>query len=414
MTQTAVTQTVTDAAVAGAAVHRIGDDAQAIAVARELGRRFALTDVERDTRRRLGFEEVAAIRRSGLLGITVPRSHGGAQVGARTLGEVFTELSTGDSSLGQIPQNHFFFVDILHHTATPAQKDFFYAELLAGRQFGNALSERGTRTAMDFSISLTRTDDGSWLLDGTKYYCTGSPFADWIPVYANDGDDPERRLMAPFVRRDSPGVTVADDWVGMGQRTTGSGTVRFDRVLVPAEHVVPVHPIFERAETFGAFGNYLHAAVDLGIARAALRDGKHLIRTLARPWWEAGVASAADEPGVIDGFGELALKVRGAQALVRAAGEAIDAARAELTEASAAEASVAVAAARAAADSTAVGVASDIYALVGTRAAATDLDLDRHWRNARTHTLHDPRRWKIRHIGQWELNDVPPPRNGIV
>lgn len=392
----------------------ITSDLEAVAVARALGESFAEADAERDTERRLGFEQIAQLQASGLLGITVPRAYGGADVSARTLGEVFTELSTGDSSLGQIPQNHFFFVDILRHTASPAQRDFFFAELLAGRQFGNALSERGTRTAMDFSISLTRRPDGSWVLDGTKYYCTGSPFADWIPVYANDADDPERRLWAPFVRRDSPGVTVHDDWVGMGQRTTGSGTVSFDSVSVPAEHVVPVYPIFEQTETFGAFGNYLHAAVDLGIARAALRDGKHLIRTAARPWWESEVARAADEPGVIDGFGELALKVRAAQALVRAAGEAIDAARAELTEQTSAEASVAVAAARAAADTAAVTVSSDIYALIGTRAAATGLDLDRHWRNARTHTLHDPRRWKIRHIGQWELNDVAPPRNGIV
>lgn len=395
-------------------VRRITSDAEAIEVARALGASFAAGDVERDVERRLGFEQVDQLTAAGLWGITVPRRHGGAGVGARTLGEVFTELSTGDSSLGQIPPNHFFFVDVLRHTASPAQLEFFHGELLAGRHFANALSERGTRTAMDFSIDFRRRPDGAWVLDGAKYYCTGTPFADWIPVYANDADDPERRLWAPFVRRDSPGVTVHDDWVGMGQRTTGSGTVTFESVVVPAEHVVPVSPIFERTETFGAFGNYLHAAVDLGIARAALRDGKHLIRTAARPWWEAEVTRAADEPAVIDGFGELALRVRGAQALVRAAGDAIDAARADLTEASSAEASAAVAAARAAADTAAVTVASDVYALIGTRAAATDLDLDRHWRNARTHTLHDPRRWKIRHLGQWELNDVPPPRNGIV
>ena len=75
---------------------------------------------------------------------------------------------------------------------------------------------------------------------------------------------------------------------------------------------------------------------------------------------------------------------------------------------------MAVAAARAQADTAAVTVSSDVFALIGSRAAQAELNLHRHWRNARTHTLHDPRRWKVRHIGAWELNDVPPPRNGIV
>jgi alkylation response protein AidB-like acyl-CoA dehydrogenase len=200
----------------------------------------------------------------------------------------------------------------------------------------------------------------------------------------------------------------------MGQRTTGSGTVLFDAVAVPDFHVVPVYSIFEKTEIFGAFGQYLHAGVDMGIAVAALRDGKRLIHAAARPWWEAEVEQAADEPGVIDKFGELALLVRSARALVRAAGDALDAARADLTEETSAEASVAVACARAQADSAAVTVSSEIFGLIGTRSAAADLNLNRHWRNARTHTLHDPRRWKIRHIGQWELNDTPPPRNGII
>jgi alkylation response protein AidB-like acyl-CoA dehydrogenase len=100
--------------------------------------------------------------------------------------------------------------------------------------------------------------------------------------------------------------------------------------------------------------------------------------------------------------------------VVREAGDALDVAAAGLTGETSAGASVAVAAARAAADAAAVTVSSEIFALIGTRAADLSLNLSRHWRNARTHTLHDPRRWKIRHIGEWELNDVAPPRNGIV
>jgi SfnB family sulfur acquisition oxidoreductase len=392
-------------------VNVIADDAEAVSVARKLGERFAADDAARDAGRVIPYDLVEGLSDSGLLAITVPREHGGADVTARTVGEVFTELSAGDSSLGQVPQNHFFFVNVLAHAGTAEQKRFFYSEVLRGKRFGNALAERGSKDAHDFKIAFTPQHDGSYLLDGTKYYSTGSLFAHWIPVYAND---PQGRLHAAWVPADARGVMVIDDWNGMGQRTTGSGTVVFSNVIVPPAHVVPAYQIFEKTEIFGAFGQYMHACVDLGIAVAALRDGKKLIRTAARPWWEAGVERAADEPAVIEKFGELALLVRSARALVRSAGDALDEAKENLTEETAAEASIAVAAARAQSDTAALTVSSDVFALIGSRSASEDVNLHRHWRNARTHTLHDPRRWKVRHIGDWELNDTPPPRNGIV
>lgn len=387
----------------------IRNDGEAIAIAAELGREFARTDAQRDAERILPYEQVRKLSDTGLLSITVPPEYGGPGVSARTVGEVFVELAAGDASIGQIPQNHFFFVDVLAHAANQQQLAFFYAEVLAGKRFGNALSERGTKTAKDYAIRFERDGD-DYLVDGTKHYGTGTPFAHWIPIYANENGN----LHAAWIPADDPGVTVVDDWNGMGQRTTGSGTVRFDNVRIPADYVVPAYTIFEKTETFAAFGNYMHAAIDAGIAVAALNDGKRCVRELARPWWEAEVEHAYEEPAVIDKFGELALLVRTARALVREAGDALDAARADLTETTSAEASIAVAAARAQADTAAVTVSSEIFSLIGTRSAAADLNLHRHWRNARTHTLHDPRRWKIRHLGQWELNDIAPPRNGIV
>jgi SfnB family sulfur acquisition oxidoreductase len=393
------------------AVPVLTDAAETLAVAAEFAAGLATGDSERDANRVLPHAEVAALAASGLLGVNVPARFGGADVDARTMGELMATLAAGDASVGQIPQNHYFFVQVLTEAAGEEQQAFFAAEVLAGRHFGNALSERGTRTVRDFAIGFEPLPGGDVRIDGTKYYATGSPFAPWIPIYAND---PEGRIVAAWVPADAPGVTVVDDWVGMGQRTTGSGTVRFDQVVIPARWVVPIWTVFERPEVFGAFGNYLHAGIDLGIADAALRDGGELIRTLSRPRPESEAPTAAEDPLVIHGFGELALQVRAARALLHDAGDAIDAARRDLTEASAAEASIAVAAARAAADTAAVSVSSDVFALVGTRGAADGLNLHRHWRNARTHTLHDPRRAKIQYLGDYALNHRPPPSTGLV
>ena len=397
---------------AGAAtVPVVADAREALGVATAFAERLAGTDAERDAQRLLPHAEIAELAASGLLGVTVPRRFGGADLDARTMGDLLATLAAADASIGQIPQNHYFFVQVLTEAAATEQQRFFFAEVLAGRHFGNALSEKGTRTASEYAIRFEPRPGGDVLVDGTKYYATGSPFAPWIPIYASD---PEGRTVAAWVAADAPGVAVVDDWPGMGQRVTGSGTVRFDHVLVPGDRVVPVWTIFERPEVFGAFGNYLHAAIDVGIAAAALRDGRALVHTLARPWPEFGVERAADDPLVVQGFGDLALRVRVARAALHEAGDAIDAARADLTATSAAEASVAVAAARAVADDAAVGVSSDVFALVGARAAADGLNLHRHWRNARTHTLHDPRRIKIQHIGRHALNDIPPPSNGWI
>ncbi|WP_373464517.1 acyl-CoA dehydrogenase family protein [Streptomyces sp. V4I2] len=63
-----------------------------------------------DAERILPRAELDELSASGLLGITVPRSHGGAEVSARTLGEVVRLRSAADAGIGQIPQHHFFFV----------------------------------------------------------------------------------------------------------------------------------------------------------------------------------------------------------------------------------------------------------------------------------------------------------------
>jgi alkylation response protein AidB-like acyl-CoA dehydrogenase len=105
--------------------------------------------------------------------------------------------------------------------------------------------------------------------------------------------------------------------------------------------------------------------------------------------------------------------VRAAEALVRDA--AFELERIGLVPAdadAAARGSLAVAAAKAFAGEVAVEAASELFALCGTSSTDTKHDLDRHWRNARTHSVHDPADWKYHHIAAYDLQDVPPPNHG--
>ncbi|MBE9375603.1 SfnB family sulfur acquisition oxidoreductase [Saccharopolyspora sp. HNM0983] len=389
---------------------RVRDDAHARELAAEFARRFAADAADRDTHRRLPRAELDALSRSGLLAGTVPREHGGAELSTGTLVEVFRLLATADPNIAQIPQSHIAYINVLRENGTAEQQRYFFAEVLAGKRFGNAQSETGSPTVQDIRTRLI-PDGVGYRLDGTKGYSTGALLADWIPVLAKD---PQDRLRVAYVPHDAPGLTVVDDWGGMGQRTTASGTVRLDGVPVPAEHIVAHHLTFDRPQLHGALAQAVHAAIDTGIARGALEEAAEFVRNTSRPWGEAGVERADQDPLTIQRFGELTVRVRAAEALLAEAGAAIDRARQDLDDASAAAASISVATAKAAADGAAVELGSALFEVSGTRSALDTANLHRHWRNARTHTLHDPVRWKIQHIGRYALTGEHPPRTGQI
>jgi len=386
---------------------------EAVAIATDLGERFAKGAAERDIYRVLPVAEVDELSESGLLAMTVPAAYGGADLSARVVAEVFRLLAVGDPNIAQIPHSHFVYVNALRHAASLDQQAFFFGEVMAGKRFGNAQSEIGTKHVRDFRTTL-RPAAGGWVLTGEKGYATGALLADWIPVLAHLGDDGPMHVA--WVERHAVGVTVVDDWDGMGQRTTASGSVRLDEVRVPADRVSPWHLTFEGPQTYGAFAQLLHAALDAGIARAAVREAAEFVTARSRPYPDAiselGVERHADDPTVVQAFGEMELAVRGAEALVAEAGRAVDRADADLNAETAGAASLAVAAARAATTQASIDTASRLFEVSGTRSALDSLNLNRHWRNARTHTLHDPAAWKVRHLGRYTLDRTLPPNHG--
>ena len=385
--------------------------AEAVEVAHFVGRVLAEGDLDRDLRRSLPYEEVKRLAESGLLGLSVPGVFGGAGASVETLAEVFRALAWGDPNVAQIPHSHFVFLNQLRlHGSEQHQRRIFH-EVLAGAVVANAQSEFGGKHVRDIRTTLSREGDG-WRLNGEKFYATGSLFADYLAVLARTEVDGS--LQVAWVRADAPGVEVVDDWDAVGQRTTGSGTVRLTDVVVSPDWVTPFSVEFDGPTTYGAFAQILHAAIDVGIARRALDEAGEFVRTKSRPYPDAGVERAAEDPVTVQAFGELELAVRGAEALLRTAAQAVDAANAALTEESAAEASLAVAAARASSTFVSVDVASKLFQVAGTRAALAGLNLDRHWRNARTHTLHDPAAWKVHHLGRWAADRTLPPRHGQI
>jgi SfnB family sulfur acquisition oxidoreductase len=395
-----------------APVKVIGDDAEALAAAGAFAAEVADGAIDRDIERAIPIAELERLAQTGLLGITVPKEYGGAGVSTETLTEVFRLISAVDPAIGQIPQNHFCFVESITWDGTEEQKQLFYPQFLAGARLGNALSERGGRTPMDFKTTLEPDPEGGYRLNGSKYYCTGALTAQLIPVFFFDAD---KRVHIAYVPRDSEGLTAEQDWSAMGQRATMSGTVTLEDVHVKSEWIVPHWRAYERPQVYGAFGQIMHAAVDVGIARNALEDGAEFIRTRTRPWFESDKETAAEDPVLLHRFGQLATKVNAAEALLVRAARAIDAAgREDIDAEAAAAASLAVAEAKAFGADVAVEVSSEIFEYAGTASTDARYDLDRHWRNARTHSLHDPGRWKYIHAGNYVVTGTPPPNHALI
>ena len=392
-------------------VRRIATDAEAIEAAHALAARFAPGASRRDRERVLPWDELALWSESGLGAITVPREFGGADVSLATLAEVFAIISAADPSLGQIPQNHFGVLGVLREVGSDSQKARFYGEALAGYRFGNAGPERRSAqapTILDGTTTLRNTPAGL-RLNGRRFYSTGALFAHRVPARALDD---EGRAVQVWVPRDAPGLTVIDDWNALGQRTTASGSVVFEDVPIDVDDVLPVWKLANTPGVSGANSQLIQAAIDLGIAQAALADAIAFVRERARPWVDAGVERASDDPHLIADVGRLTIDIHAAREVLVDAAHLLDVTlKSPIDADAAARASVAVAEAKILTTRAALDASEKLFEWSGSSATRAAHNLDRHWRNARTHTLHDPVRWKLHLVGHYHVNRALPARH---
>ena len=387
------------------------NDAEALQAARELAEVAREQAARRDQQRKLPWAEIELFTRSGLGSISVPKAYGGPEVSFTTVAEVFRLISAADPALGQIPQNQFGMLQLLRLTASETQQALIFRSVLDGWRIGNAGPERGTKDTLTLKARITRAGD-SYRISGEKFYSTGALFAHWVAVKALD-DEGRQRLA--FVRRGSPGLRIVDDWSGFGQRTTASGTVLLDQVPVDAELVIDNWRQRDIPNIQGAASQLIQAAIDAGIAEAAIDDAITFVREKSRPWIEANVARASDDPYVIADIGRLKLELHAAEALLRKAARVLDEVNAApIDAASAARASIAVAEAKVLTTEIALQASEKLFELAGSRATLAEFNLDRHWRNARVHTLHDPVRWKYHAVGAYHLNGTLPARHSWI
>ncbi|MCZ7447283.1 SfnB family sulfur acquisition oxidoreductase [Agrobacterium rhizogenes] len=385
--------------------HIIKSDAEAIDVAKKLAAEIAPGAAIRDRDRIWPVKELDAFSQSGLWSINVPKKFGGPEVSYATLAKVIEIVSAADSSIGQIAQNHLGVVAAIRTVSDEAQQTLLFSEVLRGTRFGNAFSEFGSKRAADFETKFVDAGDHV-IVNGQKFYSSGALLAHLVPIVALDD---EGRAWYAIAERDAPGLTVIDDWSSFGQRTTLSGTVILNNVKVPKTHLVPGYKGYAEPTADGAIFQIIQVAVDTGIAQAAIDETVSFVRSKSRAWVDSGVEHAWDDPYTIQAVGDLTLRLHAAQALLEKAGHAIDRAIQNPNAETVAEAQIVTAEAKILSTEIAIAATNKLFELAGTRSTLAEHHLDRHWRNARTHTLHDPVRWKYSILGKYFLNGEKPP-----
>lgn len=372
--------------------------------AAELLPELAAGAAERELVRELPRAQIRALAAAGLFTFRIPAAHGGA---GSSVAEVFAfliDLAAADSNIAQAVRPSFGRVEHLLN-ASEAERERWFPRYLAGDVFGNAGWERGGPSG---AVRTRIGRDGT--VNGTKYYSTGALYADWVSAVAVD-DDGERVFFT--LPRDREGLELLDDFDGIGQRLTASGTTRLSGVKVLPEEYVK-RPAAAGRSPVSAYMQLYLGAVEAGIARAALADAVAFTRERARPIEHSGAERSVDDPYVRHAVGEISTRAYAAEAAVLRAAAAIDRAWAgELSPDLLTEAAVEAAQAQFVAVEAALKAAELLFDVGGGSAVARRHNLDRHWRNARTVANHNPRAWKAAVVGAYHLTGAQPPLNGL-
>lgn len=386
--------------------HRIQSEEEALDIARSLAAAFAQQASDRDINRVLPYDEIEILSQSGLLGISVPSEHGGIDISNSVLTEVVAVLAEADPSIAQIPQAHFHVLEAVRIGGSEDQKASHFERAIIGDRFSGMFSQTGANGADQDDLRLTQEGLG-YRANGRSLHSASILFSDWIAVFVRDERDD---VAVSVIPRNTDGIQIIDDWDGFGQRTSGNGTAILHNVYLNADALLVHSDRFRQRTVIDSVDRLTHAGINLGIARSALAATIDFIRSHNNPWAENGAKSAVSDPVVVARIGEVAVRIEAATAMVERAGGKIDAAQINLTEDHVIDAALSVAAAQTTTAEIAMETANTLFDLAGASAARIGLNLDRHWRNARIHTLHDPARRKYAIVGNYHLNGIKPTR----
>lgn len=380
---------------------------------------FTAASATRDAERDLPFSAIDQLKQTRFGALRLPVDLGGGGASFEQTLEGFLALAKADSNIAHIWRNHAMLTErlLVHGLLNPGLRPLRDA-VADGALIGLAGAE-AVRTQSGGAIasgSKVVADGAAYRFSARKVYSTGSIFADWIVTYGELEDGTRVNVVVPADRN---GITRIDDWDGMGQRLTGTGTTIFDNVVIhPHEIIRPADLKPNLQFMTSTIAQLVLTTVIAGITAAIARDAAITLRNRDRTFYYAPSELAKDDPILLTTLGQIDAEAFGAEAIVLAAGRQIDRAAAAIDTTPDALAFVEAAALTAArakvvVDALAQRAGSALYDVAGASATLRSLNLDRHWRNLRTVASHNPASYKAFVVGNAMLNGTPVPSQGL-
>ncbi|MEX3510422.1 acyl-CoA dehydrogenase family protein [Kocuria carniphila] len=378
--------------------------------------------LEREQNRELAHGAVELLRESGFTKVRLPRKLGGFGASLDQLLDLLIDLAAADSNLPQALHGHFMFTEIHQHQSQGEVSDWWLSEVAAGRLFANALVELPPATGARPVVITPRDGDVSRgaTVTGDKFYSTGSLFADYILVLGKQPGSEDDTYVVVDTR--DPEVELIDDWNGIGQKLTASGTTKFHHAVVNAERAmtlaVPTGPLGF------PFLWLILAATHAGIARAAMNDAAAYVAARRRTYVHGTAELPSQDPLVQNVVGSISAKASAARHIVMGAARELEAALETTRDVRSLDeptfldaysaASVSASEASVAAADLSLDAANLLFETGGASSLLADKQLDRHWRNARVLASHTPGNYRLKSIGDYRINGTVPPLSARV
>jgi alkylation response protein AidB-like acyl-CoA dehydrogenase len=227
-------------------------------------------------------ESLAALEKSGLMGLTVPTEYGGAGLGPRTFAAVVEMLAEQCASTAMIYLMHTCGTQLIAAAARFVERERVLRSIAAGSHLSTlAFSEKGSRSHFWSPVSQAVIEGDTHRLSAEKSFVTSANRADSCIVSTRSASSPEpTALTLYFVARGTPGISVNAGWTGLGLRGNDSAPMSLKGVRIPASYRLSSEGqgfamMMQVAVPWFQLGS---AAVAIGIARVAtLGIRQHLL-----------------------------------------------------------------------------------------------------------------------------------------
>ncbi|WP_250517039.1 acyl-CoA dehydrogenase family protein [Caballeronia sp. INDeC2] len=381
---------------------------EALAALPALAAEIGVDAAQREVRRVLPFPAFDAFRRSGLGALRIPVERGGLGGTLEDAIHVVTTLAAAESNVAHALRVHFDVVESLRLAPRTPFHDRQIRRIVEGALFGGASGEQGTARAGEIETVLRREGD-HFRVTGKKYYTTGTAYADFVRTNLVDEDGKGVTAIIP-VRAE--GVQVLDDWDGMGQRMTASGSTVFDNVRVEANEVTEKGYGSLAGRHGGAYRQLHLVAVAAGIVRSIVADARAYVTAHGRPVLHSDATSAREDVFIQQVVGELSALSHTIDVLVRENARTLDLSSNAILHGDAnadelvLQSALATARTQIVVGRLALQAGERLFDAGGASATSRKHNFDRHWRNLRTIFSHNPLHHKAKVIGDYVLNGV--------